>query len=319
MDADAALASTSAHPRQPPRPLGIGLPYIAELPAEIYRSGLMDFVEVTPEELCRELRKGNEKTLALIPAQLDRALETCAGLPSVVHGVELSIGAADGWNSAYVRMLDELRSAWPFRWHSEHLGFQTVAGAYGDELEIGVPLPLPCTAEAAALVIPRAAALGVRYGVPFLLENPAHYFRTLPCDLQIGGEVGLMNRIVRGAQCWQLLDLHNLYCNAVNFGNSVRDLLDQVNLDHVVEIHVGGGSWFNGYYMDGHDGRVPEPVWELLEEVLERASNVAGVVFEVLSDVAPRLGTTLIAGELERAHRIWHRHRGREKSEASGC
>ena len=319
MDAGAALASTPAHSRQPPRPLGVGLPYIAELPAELYRSGLVDFVEVTPEELCRELWKGHEKTLALIPAQLDRARETCAGLPSVVHGVELSIGAPDGWNPAYVRMLDEFRSAWPFRWHSEHLGFQTFANAEGDDLEIGVPLPLPCTAEAAALVIPRAAVLGARYGVPFLLENPAHYFRTLPSDPRIGGEVGLMNRIVRGAQCWQLLDLHNLYCNAVNFGHSVRDLLHQVSLDRVAEIHIAGGSWFNGYYMDGHDGRVPGAVWELLDEVLKRASNVAGVVFEVLSDVAPRLGTELIAGELERARQIWHAHRGRERSQASGC
>jgi uncharacterized protein len=318
VDADAVLASTPAH-RQPPRPLGIGFPYIAELPAELYRSGLMDFVEVTPEELCRELWKGDEKALALVPAQLDRALETCAGLPSVVHGVELSIGSVDGWNAAYVSMLDELRSAWPFRWHSEHLGFQTVTGAYGTSLEIGVPLPLPCTAEAAALVIPRAAVLGARYGVPFLLENPAHYFRTLPCDPQIGGEIGLMNRIVRGAQCWQLLDLHNLYCNAVNFGHPVRDLLHQVDLERVVEIHVAGGSWFDGYYMDGHDGRVPEPVWELLEEVLERARNVAGVVFEVLSDIAPRLGTTLIAGELERARRIWRAHRAQAGSEARRC
>jgi len=28
--------------------LGIGLPYIGALPAELYQSGLLDFVEITP-------------------------------------------------------------------------------------------------------------------------------------------------------------------------------------------------------------------------------------------------------------------------------
>ncbi len=296
---------------------GVGFPYIADLPPEIYRSGLIDFVEVTPESLCRERRVGGQRALDLIPSHVERARQTCDGLQIVIHGVELSIGSAEGWNDAYIDMLDRFWKMWPFQWHSEHLGFQTVppacpAGASTrDFVSVGVPLPLPSTREAVDLVAPRAAGLCDRYGVPFLLENPAHYLFDLPFDDEIQGEIGLMNAIVERGRCWQLLDLHNLYCNAVNFGIDVASLLQGVRLERVLEIHVAGGSWRDGFYMDGHNAGVPEPVWRLLEDVLPRAPNVAGVVFEVLDEAAPRLGPKLIGRELERAREIWHRYRRR--------
>jgi uncharacterized protein (UPF0276 family) len=291
---------------------GVGFPYIADLPTEIYQSGLIDLVEVTPESLCRERRSGGRRTLELIPSHVERARQTCDGLPIVVHGVELSIGSADGWNDAYVDMLDRLWAMWPFLWHSEHLGFQTIphpGASARDFLSVGVPLPLPSTREAVDLVAPRAAALRERYGVPFLLENPAHYLFDLPFDDEIAGETGLMNAIVEQGGCGQLLDLHNLYCNALNFGVDVADLLAGVRLERVVEIHVAGGCWRDGFYMDGHNAGVPDAVWRLLEDVVPRAPQLAGLVFEVLDEAAPQLGPKLICHELERAREIWRRLR----------
>jgi len=316
-------ASSSGRPLVSPRPLGVGFPYVTGVPASFYRAGLIDFVEVTPELLCRERRDGARRTLELIPAALDRAREACQDLPMVVHGVELSIGSAAGWNVAYVEMLDRLWSCWPFQWHSEHLGFQTIPRSAEthlpeDFVETGVPLPLPNTLEAVAVVAPRAAALGARYGTPFLLENPAHYLPGLPDDEEIGGEAGLMNRITVEGDCWQLLDLHNLYCNALNLGRDIDELLREVRWERVLEIHVAGGSWRNGYYMDGHDGAVPEQVWQVLEKVLPRATNVAGLVFEVLDQAAARLGPNIIEVELERLRRIWQRSRKSSPRQAQG-
>ena len=176
-----------------------------------------------------------------------------------------------------------------------------------------MPLPLPATAEAATLVADRAQQIQHRYGVPFLLENPAHYLSGLPADPDIGDEFGLMNRITALSGCGQLLDLHNLYCNAVNFGFDASRTLQRIALDRVTEIHVAGGSWSDGFYMDGHDGRVPEPVWDLLEQTLSLAPRVAGVVFELLEMFLPRFGPDRIARELERARGIWRRcHRATE-------
>jgi uncharacterized protein len=139
-----------------PRPLGIGLPWIAGLPSDIYGSPALDFVEITPETLARQRCDGTANSLDLVSDQLERARRVCDKMPIVVHGVELSIGSAHGWNEAYLDMLDAFQANWPFLWHSEHLGFQTIAGGEGTTLEIGVPLPLPPTEEAANLVATEA-------------------------------------------------------------------------------------------------------------------------------------------------------------------
>jgi uncharacterized protein (UPF0276 family) len=292
------------------QPLGIGLPYLASLPPKFYRPGLLDFVEITPETLCRQRRDGMAVAIDLIPEQVDRAQHTCASLPMVVHGVELSIGSSHGWNAAYVEMLDAFQARWPFVWHSEHLGFQTIPGEKGTTREVGVPLPLPPTEEAVRVVAARSLAIRQRYGVPFLLENPAHYLSGLPADPEIGDEIGLMRAITERGGCFQLLDLHNVYCNAVNHHFDPFGAIDRMPLSRVVEIHVAGGSWHDGFWMDAHDGRIPEPVWELLEYTLPRSPNLAGVVFEILEEHAATLGPEAITEELMRVREIWRRGRG---------
>lgn len=284
--------------------LGVGLPYFEDQPPELYRPGLVDFVEVTPETLCRERRGGK---LDLLPEKLERAQETCGELPIVVHGVELSIGSAHGWNSAYIDLLDRFQARWPFLWHSEHLGFQTIPGTDAHSVDTGVPLPLPPTREAADLVASRSRAIARRYGVPFLLENPAHYLPDMPSDPEVADDVGLMNAILDRCEGGQLLDLHNVWCNAVNHRHDPYSALDRMRLDRVGEIHVAGGAWAEGFWTDAHDSRVPEPVWELLEYALPRTPNVGGVVFELLEHHATRLGAEVIADEIARARDICRR------------
>ena len=295
---------------KPIQPLGVGFPYFATLPSDLYQSGLVGFVEITPETLCRQRATGTSVEIELLPDRLATAQQTCAGLPVVVHGVELSIGSAHGLNNAYLTMLDSFQKQWPFVWHSEHLGFQTIAGDNDSTLEIGVPLPMPATVEAVELVAERSATILNRYDVPFLLENPAHYFSELPTDPEIGNEYRFLTVFTQKSGCYLLLDLHNLYCNAVNHHFDARDVIKSLPIDRVIELHVAGGSWRDGFWMDAHDGRVPEPVWELLEYVLPIAPNVAGVVFELLEEHAIRLGAPAIENELRRARQIWNMSRG---------
>jgi uncharacterized protein (UPF0276 family) len=300
-----------------PRPLGIGLTYCASLPPDVYRPELIDFVELTPETLCRKRATDTGWALDLSTEKLKRARAVCGPLPIVVHGVELSIGSASGWNSAYLDMLDRFQAAWPFVWHSEHLSFQTIRADNGTSVDIGVPLPLPLTDEAVRLVSDRAADVMRRYRVPFLLENPAHYLTDLPSDSEIADEFELMTRITDRAGCGQLLDLHNLYCNAINLKFDAVAAIDRIRLDRVLEMHVAGGSWRNGFWMDAHDGPVPEPVWDLLEYVLPRAPNAGGVLFEFLEEHALRIGPDLIADQLARARDIWRRGRASARVDAA--
>ena len=292
-------------------PLGIGFPYIEALPAEFYRSGAMDFVEITPEAMCRQHGDRTAIALEIVPELLGRARAACGALPAVVHGVELSIGSAHGCNTGYLKMLDAFQSAWPFLWHSEHLGFQTIRDDDGATAEVGVPLPLPATQEAVDMIALRSAGIGQRYRVPFLLENPAYYIAAtdLPADAEIRDDIGMIEAIMARSGCYQLLDLHNIYCNSLNHDLDAHELIDRVPLNRVVEIHIAGGSSRDGFWMDGHNAHVPQRVWELLDYTLARAPNVAGVVFEMLDEFAPRLGADGIAEQLGRARDIWNRHR----------
>jgi uncharacterized protein (UPF0276 family) len=293
------------------KPLGVGFSYIASLPSELYRPEVVDFVEITPETLCRSRRDGRALTLELVPHRLEPARAVCSALPIVVHGVELSIGSALHCNEAYLDMLDRFQKVWPFLWHSEHLSYQTIPGDDRTPLSIGVPLPLPGTDEVVRLVGDRAASIRSRYGVPFLLENPAHYLRKLPYEPDIGDEIGLMNAITEHGRCGQLLDLHNLYCNALNHGFDAVSAIDRINLDQVIEIHVAGGRRQDEYWMDTHDGRVPAAVWDLLDYTLPSCKNVVGVVFELINYHAGRMTADAIAGELGRAHESWRNYRPR--------
>jgi uncharacterized protein len=291
-----------------PEPLGVGFGCHLTLPDALYASDVLDFVEITPEIFHREENVGGVVQLVPEGRTFDAARRRCGDLPVTMHGVSLSIGSAHGMYEPSLAMMDRLRQEWPFRWYSEHLQFQIILDANGAAVNTGTPFPLPPTKEAAELVAARAASIQDRYGVPFLLENPVHYLPDLPADAEVGDEFGLMERIVALSGCGQLLDLHNLHCNAINFGFDAIAALDRIQLDRVGEIHVAGGSWREGFYTDAHDGRVPEPVWRLLEETLARAPWIPAVVFEMLDEYIDRLSPDDIAAELERARAIWRRH-----------
>jgi uncharacterized protein len=291
-----------------PEPRGVGFACHLALPDALYTPDVLDFVEITPEVYHRADNIQGSIQLVPEPELFDAARRRCGSLPVTMHSVSLSIGSAHGMYEPCLKMMDRLRTEWPFHWYSEHLQFQGTLDTKGETRETGIPFPLPPTVEAAELVAGRAAFIQRRYGVPFLLENPAHYLPDLPADPEIGDEFGLMQRIVMLSGCGQLLDLHNIYCNALNFGFDPVTALDRVGLDHVGEIHVAGGSWRDGFYMDAHDGRVPEAVWDLLEQTLSRAPGIPAVVFEILDQYLERLSPDQIAQELERARTIWRRN-----------
>lgn len=289
--------------------LGVGLNYQPGLRTALGAlHNAIDFFEISPDMLCREHsespNKSSKRTLAYHPTLLDDALRSTENHPLVIHGLGLSIGSATGWNEGYLRILDELYARRPFAWHSEHLAFLLTQTIDGQPLHTGVPLPLPFTEEALELLVPRAAALGERYGVPFLLENFTYYLPGIPCD---GGrdEVAFLNDLTARSGCGLLLDLYNFYCNALNFGFDAYEALGRLQLDRVVEIHIAGGAAHHGFQMDVHSQVTPEPVWKLLEWVAPRAPNLAGILYEVMEQALTLVGVEGIRGQLERAREIW--------------
>lgn len=164
----------------------------------------------------------------------------------------------------------------------------------------------------------RAKAVQEAYGMPLAHENAAYYMPTPGAQMR---EAEFMARLVERSGTFLHLDLHNIYTNSVNLaGFSCADYLDTIPLDRVIAIHLAGGSWYGGSYHDWHDSKVPEPVWDLLEEVLSRAEPAA-VILEfqgqahhdgtrVLGQSTAQADHDMIAGDLARAREIWNRHKG---------
>jgi uncharacterized protein len=289
----------------PPMPLGVGFTWQPGLKAALGRGWeYLDFLEISPDVLCRESLAGGQRHLEFRSTLFSEALQSAIERPVVIHGLGLSIGSASGWNDDYLRLLDTFHVAQPFRWHSDHLAFLLTSAPNGEPLHTGIPLPLPFTEEALELLAPRARALCERYGVPFLLENLTYYLPGLPAE-NGRDEIAFLNDLTELSGCGLLLDLYNFHCNAVNFGFDALEALARLRMDSVIEIHLAGGATHEGFLTDIHTREVPEPVWKLLEWVAPRAHNLAGIVYEVMEQAIPLLGPDVLTAQLERVRKIW--------------
>jgi uncharacterized protein (UPF0276 family) len=193
---------------------------------------------------------------------------------------------------------------------------------YGDDSWLDIwSSPLQFSHAEVARCADRARALQSLYGCPLAHENAAYYLPTPGAEMR---EAEFMASLVDRAGTWLHLDLHNVYTNAVNLpGFDMHDYLDTLPLDRVIAIHLAGGSWYEGLYHDWHDSPVPEPVWELCERVLERASPCA-LILEYQGQ-AHHPGTrvlgheedgAMIRGDLERARSLWRRRRDAAPADA---
>jgi uncharacterized protein (UPF0276 family) len=159
----------------------------------------------------------------------------------------------------------------------------------------------------------RARRLQDLYGVPLAHENAAYYLKCPGSDMS---EPAFLTELVNYADTYLLLDLHNIYANSLNHpGYSTREFIDTIPLERILEVHLGGGSWNGGVYHDWHDNKVPEPVWDLLDDLLERCSPAA-VVLEFQGRahhpdtrvMNAAEDTEMIIQDINRAKAAWRRH-----------
>jgi len=282
--------------------LGVGVLFNPALPPFLAEHlDAVDFVEVIPDMFWEDRGTGAR------PRYLERAglvavLEALgARRPLTCHSVGLSIGSAGLFDEAHLAQIAAWHARFGFAWHSDHLSFSRM-GVEGHEHHAGVSLAVPYDEEVLDLLVDRVRA--VRRAVPgtFLLENNVAYVALPEQDME---EPAFLNALCARGGCGLLLDVHNVYCNAVNHGFDAADFVDALDLAHVVEVHVAGGEELLGMYTDAHSGAVPEPVWELLARVGDQAPNLRAITFEFHESAYDRLGAAGIRAQLERARTVW--------------
>jgi uncharacterized protein len=287
--------------------LGVGLSFQAPL-LDFVKSyaDTFDFLEIVPDSLW------NDRGSGMTP-RYDENREAQMFLgelvkykPIIAHSIGLSIGSAERFDTEHVSQIAKWQRQYGFFWHSDHLSFNQLDDVSGHSMDVGFTMPVPYDEAVLEMLIERVAHVQNEVPVPFLLENNVYYFEIPSQDMS---EAVFLNELTARAGCGLLLDIHNVYANSRNHGFDPWSFFGELDLTRVVEIHIGGGMMIDGFYLDSHSGACPAPVWDLLEELLPGAPNVAGVVFEVFGTYYPNMGPELLSQELKRARTIWDRSR----------
>lgn len=178
-----------------------------------------------------------------------------------LHGVGLSLGSADPLDRGHLERLRELIARFEPALVSEHLSWSSFGGVHANDL-----LPLPCTREAVDHVVSRVNQAQQFLGRRILVENVTAYAAPSG-DMP---EWEFVAAVARRAGCGVLLDVNNLWINAVNHGFDPLEYLRGIDSDSVAEIHLAGHERVDGLLVDTHAAPVADEVWTLYAEALER-------------------------------------------------
>jgi uncharacterized protein (UPF0276 family) len=193
-----------------------------------------------------------------------RALQTLAAQVSIVfHGVSLGLASTVPVDTRRLDRIARLIEATGAESWSEHLAF-----VRGGGIEIGhlaAPPRNEASIEGACRNLERAAQI---IGCAPLVENIATLVAPPGSRLD---EPEWIEQIVCGCGAGLLLDLYNLYANAINFGDDPHSLLCRMPLGRVAAVHLAGGRWIgpNGArrLLDDHLHDIPPEVFALLFEL----------------------------------------------------
>lgn len=199
------------------------------------------------------------------------------------HGLRLSPTSArfdDDSRAWLARFANERR----YRHVTEHWGWCRARG-----LARGAPMPLPSSDAAVACTVRALRELATIARVPVGLENLALALSQEDVDAQ----PAMIARVLEALDGVLLLDLHNLWCQAINFGRDPLQLARRYPLARVRQLHVAGGTWSHGNFRrDTHDALVPDEVIALLAQVIPHCPALEVVILErlpnALADEAAR-------------------------------
>ncbi|HEY7318415.1 MAG TPA: DUF692 family multinuclear iron-containing protein [Candidatus Binatia bacterium] len=281
----------------------------AELPALgvgiIYSLAIEPLLERHPE-LFPVLEVEPQTTWIKVPGVAEpyrvnrEMLDHLSRLPGrkIIHSVGTPVGGTVRPEPAQLERLQETIDYFGSPWASDHLSFNQTS-----EFATGFFLPPRQTLQGVGIAIASIRALQAALPVPIAVETGVSYLRPLPDELSDGDFVG---RVVEGADCGLLLDLHNVYCNSVNGRQPLDEYLQQVPLDRVWEIHLAGGMERDGFWLDAHSGAIPDSLYAVAEKLIPRLPNLKAIIFEIFPSFVPVIGLELVREQIERLHALWN-------------
>lgn len=215
-----------------------------------------------------------------------------ADYPMAMHGVALSIGAADGPDRDYLDALAALARRVEPLWISDHLCWTGVHGRVLHDL-----YPLPYTEAALDVVVRNVQIAQEALQRPLVLENVSSYVSFSASEMT---EWEFIRAVCQRTGCRLLLDVNNIYVSSVNHGFDPHAFVEGIPAERVQQIHLAGHTDHGDHIVDTHDHPVADPVWALYAHALARVGPVATMIER--DDHIPPLSELVV--ELDHARSI---------------
>jgi uncharacterized protein (UPF0276 family) len=233
---------------------GLGLRRALLGPLHSLHPGAVDFMEAAPENWIG------------VGGRFGRQFrELAERYPIVLHGLSLDIGGPDLIDVDLVESIKTLKSELDSPIYSEHLSYCAAGGHLYDLL------PVPFTEEAVHHVAARVRQVQDILGDTIALENSSYYAQP-HADMS---EAAFIRAVLDESGCELLLDVNNIYVNAINHRYDPVEFLDALPLERVRYIHVAGHyDEAPDLKVDTHGADVIDPVWTLLAQAYRRLGPV---------------------------------------------
>jgi uncharacterized protein len=239
-------------------PVGIGWrhPHYREL---LETRPALGFIEVHSENFFAE---GGAALAVLAQAREHYAVS--------LHGVGLALGSAAGVDRRHLDALARLvQRIDPVR-VSDHACFARGPLA-GRNVHAADLLPLPFNAQALDVLVGNVQRVQDRLKRAMLVENLSAYVEFAGSDRD---EPDFLAALAQRAGCRLLVDVNNIYVNALNAGapdpvEACCAWLDRIPPGCVGEIHVAGHKVLDDIVIDDHGSEVAADVWQVYRHAME--------------------------------------------------
>ena len=277
-----AQPTTMAPPTQANVGIGWRHPHYTQL---LQEQPALDFLEVHSENFF------GQGGAALAVLEHGRAT-----YPISLHGVGLSLGSAVGLDPWHLDQLAQLvQRIDPVR-VSDQASF--ARGVFqGGVVHAADLLPIPFNSESLSLLCSHVDQVQNRLQRRFMVENLSAYvqWNTLPGEAVVA-ETEFLNTLAQRTGCALLVDVNNIYVNALNAAKQSDDIedsaldaeqacrhwLDAITPAHVGELHVAGHCRVSDAHgdivIDDHGSRVCDAVWRLHQYAVSRFGAVPTLI-----------------------------------------
>ncbi len=189
--------------------------------------------------------------------------------PVSLHGVGLSLGSAHGIDAWHLDQLARLvQTIDPVR-VSDHASFARGPAQHANDL-----LPVPLTHAALDAMCANVNQVQDRLRRPIAVENLSAYVQWRDAEMD---ETEFLNTLARRTGCQLLVDVNNLYVNALNAqlrGEAGTPLdhcqrwMNAIEPAHVAELHLAGHVHCGDIVIDDHGSQVADAVWTLYRQAI---------------------------------------------------